>query len=90
MTQIGDATVSEVSMHFNATDHQQLDALLDGMLQAVVTTEVTPRQAREAITQIILAAVINNEPVVRDWLGPDRLDRWIRLCREAQEGGEER
>src|SRR5262245_55929335 len=33
-------------------------------------TEVTPRQAREAIAQIISAAAVDNEPEVRDWLGP--------------------
>jgi hypothetical protein len=80
-------------IQFNATDHQQMDVLLDGILRAVVMTEVTPRQAREAIARIISAAAIDNEPEVRDWLGSDRLDRWIRLCRGAQQGaapGEER
>jgi hypothetical protein len=72
-------------MTFHETDHKQLTEMIDSVLNAVVMTQVSVPQARDALTNLLTAAASGNETEVRDWFNPERIDRWKEECRKANE-----
>jgi len=73
-----------MAMKFIKTDDKRLNQLIDSILSAVILTEVSPLQAREAIAHVLTAAAIDDEKEVRDWLDPERVGRWKEECRRAK------
>jgi len=73
-----------MAIKFKAADHKALNRLIDSILSAVILTEVSPSQAREAIAHVLTPAAIDNEKEVRDWLDPQRVLRWKEECRRAK------
>jgi hypothetical protein len=62
-------------------DHARMDEVVEDILKAHHTGEVTLRQAGQALAQIITAAAIGNETEVRAWINdPERFARWKELC----------
>jgi len=74
-----------MKLDMTESDHQKLDALIDGILNAYKDGEVTLEQARAALAHVICAAAVQDEPFeVRRWLEPERFDRWMEACRAAR------
>ncbi len=71
-------------IQITGADQEHLMALIDGILEAVVTAEVTPQQAREAIAKIVMMAVQDYERDVRDWLAGEWFEDWKLACRSGQ------
>ena len=69
-------------MTLNEADQKQLTEMIDSVLNAVVMTQVTVPQARDALTHLLTAAARGNETEVRDWFNPERIDRWKEECRK--------
>ena len=72
-----------MTVEFSTEDHRKIDTALDGVLDAYHQGRVTREQAREALAHVITAAAQGNEAEVRDWIEPDRLDRWKKLCSQT-------
>jgi len=66
-------------MAFNDPDHKQLTEMIDGVLKAVVITQVSVPQARDALADLLTAAARGNETEVREW------HRWKEECQKANE-----
>jgi len=72
-------------MAFNEADQKQLTEMVDSVLNAVVMTQVSVPQARDALAHLLTAAARGKETEVRDWFNPERIDRWKEECRKANE-----
>ncbi len=72
-----------MAIKLSTADQERLNQTIDDILAAVVMTEVSSLQAREAIAHVLTAAAIDNENEVQDWLDPDRVRRWKIECRAA-------
>ncbi|MBB4041662.1 hypothetical protein GGR34_003340 [Microvirga flocculans] len=74
-----------MAIKLTEADHNKLDALLDGVLDAHASGDVILSQAREAIAHVFAAAAIDNETEVKSWLEPDRLESWKEECRKTRD-----
>ncbi len=72
-----------MSIQITQGDHTKLDALLEGVLDAVANGEVSKDQAVEALGHVITAAAIDNTAELQDWIGPDRINKWKQLCKSG-------
>jgi hypothetical protein len=75
-----------MSLEFNDADQQRLTKLIDSILKAVVMTEVTSTQARQAIMHLIIVAARDDEHDLRRWFDPETVEDWKKRCRAAREG----
>jgi hypothetical protein len=75
-----------MSIEFSDTDQRLLTLLIDSILKAVVMTEVTTEQARQAIAHLVLVAARGDERDLRDWFDPETIDVWKRQCVAARRG----
>ena len=57
-------------------DHLALDVLLDDILAASVSGDVSPEAARGALAHVITAAAMGGERTFRGWLRPDTVVGW--------------
>ena len=72
-----------MAIKLSTADQERLNQTIDDILAAVVMTEVSSLQAREAIVHILTATATDDENEVQDWLDPDRVRSWKNDCRRA-------
>ena len=66
-----------MAISLSSADHDKMEVLLDGILEAVASEDVTAKEARNAIAHILTAAAIGNEGELRGWLDdPGVLQEW--------------
>ena len=67
-----------MAIKLSERDHRALDAMIDAILDAHVSGEVSPHAARGALAHVITAAAIENEGELRGWLKPETVAAWKR------------
>jgi hypothetical protein len=72
-----------MAMKLSTADQERLNQTIDDILAAVVMTEVSSLQAREAIVHILMATATDDVNAVKAWLDPELVRSWKNDCRRA-------
>lgn len=67
-------------------DNKKIDALIESVLLAHKSDEVTLDQARYLIGHLISGAAADNAALLQEWMDPSRIARWKEECSKARNG----
>ncbi|HET7715344.1 MAG TPA: hypothetical protein VFK86_06930 [Bauldia sp.] len=79
-----------MSFQFNSADQWALDRLVESILTAFASSEVTFGQTGYLIARILTMAADGNEYAVREWFAPARVAAWKKDCKDKAPQGPSR